>query len=50
MDKSSPLFAYFPDQIYAIAIPSVLLVLAISVVALFMGYVIIKESRKTKTQ
>jgi len=39
---------FFPARVYAIAIPATLLVLAIALVALFIGVVLVSEKSKKK--
>ena len=48
-DKS-PLKSYFPDQIYAIALPTAALIIVIFVVILFVSLVIIRDSRKNSSK
>ena len=49
MDAHNPLQGFFPDRYYAVAIPAVLLVLAITVVTAFVGMVIMKSAAKKKS-
>lgn len=46
--EESAILSLFPPRIYAIVIPAALLVLAITIVGTFIGYVLIKESKKNK--
>jgi dolichyl-phosphate mannosyltransferase polypeptide 2 regulatory subunit len=46
LEESNPLQPFFPDRYYAVAIPAVLLVLAITVVTAFVGMVIMKTAAK----
>jgi hypothetical protein len=38
----------FPPRLYAIVIPASLLVAVISIVGTFIGYVLLKDARKSK--
>lgn len=48
LDPSSTIHGYFPPREYAVRLPASLLVLGGAVVALFIGNVMWKESRKRK--
>ncbi len=48
LDTNNPLQDFFPDRYYAVAIPAVLLVLAITLVTAFVGMVIMKSAAKKK--
>jgi hypothetical protein len=40
--------AFFPPKIYAIAVPCSLLVIVLSIVGVFVGVTLVKESKKRK--
>ena len=48
IDKDHPFQSYFPDPIYAIAVPATLLVFFIGLVTIFVSVVLLKELSKTK--
>ena len=48
VEDSSFLRGYFPDPIYAIAIPATVLVISVFFVAVFVGIVFIREAKKAK--
>jgi dolichyl-phosphate mannosyltransferase polypeptide 2 regulatory subunit len=46
--SSRPIHQYFFDPIYAIIVPAILLVVGVASIALFIGIIMLKESRKVK--
>lgn len=48
VDSKQAIHAYFPPRIYAIAIPTVLLILFITVVTAFIGVTLVRTSAKKK--
>lgn len=48
IDPSVGLQAYFPPRVYAIAIPTVLLVLGVGLVGLFIGLTMLKAASAEK--
>jgi dolichyl-phosphate mannosyltransferase polypeptide 2 regulatory subunit len=48
IEKSSPIYSFFPSHEYAIAIPATLLVVGLVFIGSFIGYVLINESSKKK--
>lgn len=48
VEEGNPLFGYFLDKEYAIAIPSVLFAIGLIVVGAFIGAVLVKEGQKAK--
>jgi hypothetical protein len=49
VDTEVPVHAYFPDRYYAIAVPSVLLVLLLAFIGTFVSITIIKSSASKKS-
>ncbi|GHJ83947.1 hypothetical protein NliqN6_0349 [Naganishia liquefaciens] len=47
-DPTSQIHSYFPPREYAVRLPASLLVLGGAAIALFIGNVMLKESRKRK--
>ncbi len=48
VDFNHPFQQYFPDRIYAIAIPCALFVLALVVVGMFISVILIRDSYRRK--
>ena len=46
--EDSVILDLFPPRLYAIIIPATILVAVISIVGTFIGYVLLKEARKSK--
>mmetsp|Transcript_33716 Transcript_33716/g.34344 ORF Transcript_33716/g.34344 Transcript_33716/m.34344 type:complete len:83 (+) Transcript_33716:293-541(+) len=50
IEPPNPLHNFFPPVVYAIAIPATLLVAGIVIISIFIGVVLVRESRKVKTK
>jgi dolichyl-phosphate mannosyltransferase polypeptide 2 regulatory subunit len=48
VDSKQAIHAYFPPRLYAIAIPTVLLILAIVVVTTFIGFTLVRTQAAKK--
>lgn len=48
VDSRSPIVSYFPDRELAILVPSITVVILLTVVGVFIGSVMLKEAKKAK--